>query len=186
MKESLILVRLDTEYCNYLRKFDDKVPYNYNEKELRPFVGVLFEVNNCKYFAPLSSPKPKHLKLKSKLDFLKIDNGKLGAINFNNMLPVTENNIIKLDLDKECLTKSEEKYTKLLKEQIYWLNRNDEKLYGRSKKLYDKYIDGTLDSTTISISKDEQFVFDKNKKLLAHWIGKNCYDENGHLIMTRD
>ena len=64
--------------------------------------------------------------------------GKLGAINFNNMLPVTKNNIIKLDLDKECLTKSEEKYSKLLKEQIYWLNRNDEKLYGRSKKLYDK------------------------------------------------
>lgn len=146
MKESLILVRLDAEYCNYLRKFDDKVPYNYNEKELRPFVGVLFEVNSCKYFAPLSSPKSKHLKLKSKLDFLKIDNGKLGAINFNNMLPVTENNIVKLDLDKECLTKSEEKYTKLLKEQIYWLNRNDEKLYGRSKKLYDKYINGTLNS----------------------------------------
>ena len=58
MKESLIVVRLDTEYCNYLRKFDNKVPYNYNEKELRPFVGVLFEVNDCKYFAPLSSPKP--------------------------------------------------------------------------------------------------------------------------------
>lgn len=149
MKESLILVRLDAEYCNYLRKFDDKVPYNCNEKELRPFVGVLFEVNSCKYFAPLSSPKSKHLKLKSKLDFLKIDNGKLGAINFNNMLPVTENNIVKLDLDKECLTKSEEKYTKLLKEQIYWLNRNDEKLYGRSKKLYDKYIDGTLNSNIV-------------------------------------
>ena len=96
------------------------------------------------YFAPLSSPKAQHLMLKSKLDFLKIDNGKLGAINFNNMLPVTGKNIVKLDLDKECLTKSEEKYTKLLKEQIYWLNRNDEKLYGRSKKIYDKYINKTL------------------------------------------
>ena len=69
---------------------------------------------------------------------MKIDNGKLGAINFNNMLPVTDKNIIKLDLDKESLTKSEEKYTKLLKEQLFWLNRNDE-------KLYDKYINGTLD-----------------------------------------
>ena len=62
------------------------------------------------------------------------------------MLPVTKNNIIKLDLNKEFLTRSEEKYKKLLKEQIYWLNRNDEKLYGRSKKLYDKYIDGTLNT----------------------------------------
>ena len=148
MDNRLQLVRLDTDYCNYLREYDNKVPYNYKEKELRPFVGVLFRIDNLMYFAPLSSPKPKHLKLKTKLDFLKIDNGKLGAINFNNMLPVTQNNIIKLDLDKECLTKSEEKYTKLLKEQIYWLNRNDDKLYGRSKKLYDKYINGTLDPNT--------------------------------------
>ena len=38
MNDSLILVRLDTDYCNYLRKFDEKAPYNYNEKELRPFI----------------------------------------------------------------------------------------------------------------------------------------------------
>ena len=146
MKDSLILVKLDAKYCDYLRKFDDKVPYNYGEKELRPFIGVLFTVNHIMYFAPLSSPKPKHLKIKSKLDFLKIDGGKLGAVNFNNMLPVTESNIIKLDLNKECITKSEEKYVKLLKAQLFWLNRNGEKIYGRSKKLYDKYINGTLDS----------------------------------------
>ena len=147
MKQSLILVKIDTEYCNYLRKYDDKVPYNYAEKEIRPFVGVLFKVNNFMYFAPLSSPKPKHLKLKAKLDFLKIDGGKLGAINFNNMLPVSEKNIVELNLDKECKTKSEEKYLKLLREQIYWLNRNDKKLYDRSKKLYDKYKNGTLEKS---------------------------------------
>ena len=149
MKNILSIVRLDTKYCDYLRKFDDKVPYNYGEKELRPFIGVLFRVNNCMYFAPLSSPKPKHLKIKSKLDFLKLDSGKLGAINFNNMLPVTKKNIIKIDLDKECITKEEEKYMKLLKSQLFWLNRNSEKLYGRSKKLYDKYIDGTLDKNIL-------------------------------------
>ena len=85
------------------------------------------------YFAPLSSPKAKHLKLKSKLDFLKIDNGKLGAINFNNMLPVTNKNIINIDLNKKYLTKTEEKYVKLLSEQIFWLNRNSEKVYVDAK-----------------------------------------------------
>ena len=40
--ESLILVRLDSKYCDYLRQFDEKVPYNYDKKELRPFIGVLF------------------------------------------------------------------------------------------------------------------------------------------------
>ena len=126
--KKLVLVRLESNYCDYLRQFDNK--------KLRPFIDVLFEANNCKYFAPLSSPKPKHKTKKTTLDFLKIAGGDLGAINFNN--------IIKIDLDKECLTKTEERYIKLLKEQIFWLNRNDEKLYDRSKKLYDKYMNGTL------------------------------------------
>ncbi len=148
MKESLILVRIEANYCNYLRKYDNKVPYNYDEKSLRPFVEVLFKVKNHMYFAPLSSPKQKHLKLKAKLDFLKIDGGKLGAINFNNMIPVTKSNIVKIDLYKKGVTRGEEKYIKLLKEQIYWLNRNNEKLYGRAKRLYNKYTNKTLDQST--------------------------------------
>lgn len=144
MKDKLILVKLDADYCNYLRKYDNKVPYNYGEKELSPFIGVLFKVNKCMYFAPLSSPKPKHLKLKSKMDFFKIDKGKLGAINFNNMVPVTKNNIIKIDLNKKSVNKKEAKYIKLLNEQIYWLNRHSEVLLGRSKRLYDKYVDNSL------------------------------------------
>ena len=113
---------------------------------MRPFIGVLFRIGKIMYFAPLSSPKPKHIKLKAKLDFLKIANGTLGAINFNNMLPVTKNNILKIDLNKIGTTKSEEKYIKLLWEQLLWLNRNSEKLFGRSKKLYDKYVSGTLEN----------------------------------------
>ena len=145
MKNSLILVRLDKDYCNYLRRYDDKVPFNYDKKELRPFVGVLFKINELMYFAPLSSPKPKHLKMKSKIDFVKINNGKLGAINFNNMLPVTQENVIEIDLNKNVSTDYEKKYNKLLQEQIYWLNRNVEKIYNKSESLYHKYVDGTLD-----------------------------------------
>ncbi len=148
MKNELKLVRIDTEYCNFLRQFDSRVPYNFNEKELGPFIGVLFEVNGCSYFAPLSSPKPKHLKMKNKLDFLRIDNGKLGAINFNNMLPIQQNNIIMIDLEKQYVTKSEQNYQKLLKEQIYWLNRNDEKLFSRAEGLYLKYKENKLDMKT--------------------------------------
>ena len=72
----------------------------------------------------------------------------MGAINFNNMIPVCEDNIIKISLDEMCVTDKEKKYQKLLKEQIYWLNRNSEKLYGRAEKLYNSYIDGKLDKKT--------------------------------------
>lgn len=141
---SLALVKIDYQYCDYLRQFDKKVPYNKDKKELRPFIGVLFRVNNCNYFAPLSSPKKKHETMKSTLDFFKINNGKLGAINFNNMLPVNNKNVFKLDLKRETLNQQENKYLHLLKEQLFWLNRNEVKLYKRSKILYDKYINGTL------------------------------------------
>ncbi len=47
-------------------------------------------------------------------------------------------------------------------------------------------IKGELNSITLDVSKEEQFVFNKNKKLIAHWIGNNCYNEQGELIMTRE
>ena len=65
MYKSFKIVKIDSKYCDYLRKFDDKVPYNAGSKELRPFIGVLFMVEDIQYFAPLSSPKPKHKLLKN-------------------------------------------------------------------------------------------------------------------------
>ena len=145
MNETLKIVRLKTDYCDFLRKYDDKVPYNMGSKELRPFVGVLFNVGKCLYFAPLSSPRIKHLKLFDNIDLLKIDNGKLGVINFNNMIPVYEENIESVDLDnKKSLNKEELKYFNLLAKQKYWLSRHDNKLYRKSKFLYDSYIKCTL------------------------------------------
>ena len=42
------------------------------------------------------------------------------------------------------LNENDEKYRKLLKKQIYWLNRNNEKVYGRAEKLYQNYLNNTL------------------------------------------
>lgn len=61
-------------------------------KRLIKKYGILFKIDTFEYFAPLSSPKLKHIKMKNTLDFLKIKNGELGAINFNNMIPVMKNN----------------------------------------------------------------------------------------------
>ena len=38
---NLKIVRVNSDYCDYLRKFDNKVAYNKNEKELRPFIEIL-------------------------------------------------------------------------------------------------------------------------------------------------
>lgn len=144
MIQNLEIVRVNADYCDYLRKFDSKVSYNKNEKELRPFIGILFEIGICKYFAPLSSPKLKHRRMKNTVDFFKIKNGELGAVNFNNMIPVKENNYSLVDLNKETLTVEELKYQKLLKDQLQWLNANFNQVKNRSFKLYQLYNDGKL------------------------------------------
>ena len=129
---NLKIVRVNSNYCDYLRKFDNKVAYNKNEKELRPFIGILFQIDTCEYFAPLSSPKPKHKNMKNTLDFFKIKDGELGAVNFNNMIPVNEDNYSLVDLNKETLTIAELKYQRLLREQLDWLNAN----YKQVKKIF--------------------------------------------------
>lgn len=170
MNKRLFIAKIDEHYCDYLRKYDVKVPYNFDKKNRRPFIGVLFEVNNFLYFAPLTSPKSKHLKMKNTIDFLKLDKGKLGAVNFNNMIPVTTKNVIKINLDVTNLDKAEKQYNQLLKSQLFWLNRNVDMLYKKSKKIYDKYIDGTL-----------------NPKIMARCcnftlLEKECYNYNKEKI----
>ena len=141
---NLRLVKIDRGYCDYLRQFDNKVMYNDGKKELRPFVGILFKVNDYEYFAPLSSPKAKHMKMRNTLDFFKIDGGKLGAINFNNMFPVKFGNYELLDLDSDKITLSEKKYQKLLKQQLLWLNENYIQVKNKSFKLYCLYNEARL------------------------------------------
>ncbi len=150
MSENFKLVRINSDYCNYLRNYDNRVMYNYGEKELRPFIGVLFTVNDVKYFAPLSSPKPKHLKMKNAIDFYKIDSGRLGAINLNNMIPVTNEQITYIDLYKKYTDPKEQKYQKMLKTQLFWLNRRDNMLRERANQLYVKYMNGTLKTNIIT------------------------------------
>lgn len=141
---NLRIVRVDSEYYDYLRRFDNKVMYNKNEKELRPFIGILFEIDNYEYFAPLSSPKEKHKKMKNTIDFFKIKGGELGAVNFNNMIPVRISFYTLIDLNKETLSVEEFKYQKLLQEQLQWLNANYYQVKNKSFKLYQLYNDGRL------------------------------------------
>ena len=138
------IVQVDTNYCNYLRKFDNKVSYNMGSKKIRPFIGVLFRIDKWEYFAPLSSPKLKHKKMRNTLDFYKIKDGELGAINFNNMIPVTKNNYIEIDLNKKPSNAKEKNYHKLLQEQLAWLNANKIQIKSKSYKLYMKYKNNKL------------------------------------------
>lgn len=123
------LVHVKNEYIEYLQKFSENVKYNKEEK--RPYVGIVLKIGKNNYFAPLGSPKGKHLKMKSSIDFIKIENGKLGIINLNNMIPVPKGFIKNISL-----INYDQKYKKLLLEQERWIIRNKKIITNKSEKLY--------------------------------------------------
>lgn len=144
MYTKLKIVKVDSKYCDYLRKFDSRVPYNAGKKELRPFIGVLFTIGSVEYFAPLSSPKPKHKLLKNTLDLIKISNGEYGVVNINNMIPVTKNNYIEFDLNAKVDSNKERLFLELLRNQIRWLNSNRKTIMTKAKRLYQLYKNNEL------------------------------------------
>lgn len=123
---------LDQNYINFLRQYEPKIYLN--KKEKRPYVGVVLKINGFDYFAPLSSPKEKHKTMKNQIDFVKIEQGELGVINLNNMIPVCEGLAKKIDIDRI----NNEQYKTLLINRVQFINRNYKKINQQAFKLYEK------------------------------------------------
>jgi len=136
--KNLKIYYIDEAYINYLKKFDANVAYNKNVT--RPYIGIVYTYNNYNYFAPLSSPKPKHININPKaIDIFKIDNGNLGVVNINNMIPTP------IEALTEVLpTVTDKKYRKLLEEQLTYLNNNKSKLLTKINHFQNMYRKGHL------------------------------------------
>ena len=126
-----------------MRNYDSRVAYN--KVPNRPYVGVVYEYNGFNYFAPLSSPKLKHLKIKNNaIDVFKIKNGELGVININNMIPTP------MEVLKEAIPNvKNQKYKLLLINQIDYINHNKQKLYSKVKQFQTRYRKGYIESNIL-------------------------------------
>ena len=150
MKNHLSLYEIDIKYVRDLARADDNVMSVSPQisKDTRPFVGIIVLVNGQNYCVPLSSPKPKFHNKKNAIDFMRIidesskdENGRgklIGALNFNNMLPVDETVLMRIDIrikpDDDGRTRS---YKKLLAKQLDWCQKNEEKLISHANRTYD-------------------------------------------------
>jgi protein AbiQ len=128
--ENLRIYRIEDKYINFLRSRDDKVQLNKNHK--RPYVGVVLHVGEFRYFVPMESPKPNHAKIKSGKHILKIEDGRLGLLGFNNMVPVADSAIIEFDINAE----PDEKYRNLLLHQVRACNKVKADVYNKAAKTY--------------------------------------------------
>lgn len=55
--------------------------------------------------------------------------------------------------------------------------------YPHKSVAYNRY--GAFKNATFVISKEEQYLYDRDKNLIGHWVGSACYDEKGNVLMLR-
>ena len=94
---------INTDYADYLRQFCPNIPFtNYSNNRLKCFLGIVLEVNNCEYFAPLTSWKEKFNSWNNGNTFFKIEDPVtkkgLSAINLLYMFPVVKGQYEKITL----------------------------------------------------------------------------------------
>lgn len=153
--ERLQFFNISDEYVEYLYQFDKKVPFNKNSG--RPYIGIVLEVNNTKYFAPLFSPKPQHRKYSDNPSYMRIGKD-YGIIRFNLMLPVIDSELKHINFDDI----EDVKYRNLLLAQNNFIQRNSIKILEKANKLYNWVI---IDKKEffVSISCDFRLLEEKSK-----------------------
>ena len=92
---------IDSKYTNYLRNYDDKIPYiNYKSRD-KFLCGVVLSIHNTNYYVPVSSNRNKYLS-----SFMIYDSGENGnkfpisSLRFSFMFPCPI----------ECITQKEYEY----------------------------------------------------------------------------
>ena len=138
------------EYIQYLYQFDKKIPYNKNAK--RPYIGVVLNIEEFNYFAPLFSPKKTHSKYSDNPTYMKIGTS-YGIVRFNNMIPVPISELKYININSI----ENKKYQMLLIAQNHFIKLHTEKILKKALKLY----------TWVTINEKEFFVnLNCNFKLL--------------------
>ncbi|MBN2259402.1 MAG: type III toxin-antitoxin system ToxN/AbiQ family toxin [Clostridiales bacterium] len=135
-KDRLKLYYVTDRYTDYLRKFEKHVWMNSDKGQQRPYVGIVILLNGHRFYAPLTSPKPKHARWKDSLTAIRIEykNELLAILSLNNMIPVPDSEISLVDI-KNC---SDKNYKNLLDKEIIAIRHKQNKIIRTANNLYNE------------------------------------------------
>lgn len=130
--EDLSFYEINNDYIDYLGSYESRLFHNKKQGQIneRKYIGIVFQINEVKYFAPLSSFKPKHDNMKESLDFIKVKT--YAVINLNNMFPVPIGEYTYVDF----ATIQDPKYKSLLMAEYRYIKSIQEKIKKNAATLY--------------------------------------------------
>ena len=127
---------IDPNYTDFLQRYDTKVPnirYDSNNK----FVcGVVLDVNNVRYFAPVS-----HMTTRQRTNILIYDqNIPIASIRFSFMFPAVESVIRRKDFSDIALRNPD--YARLLRKEYSFCIRNANNIISKANQVYRNVCNG--------------------------------------------
>ncbi len=144
----IYLYNVDDNYIQYLRQYDSHVCDNKvgKRRHCRKYIGAVILINGYKYFAPLSSPKPKDYnsdgtirkdpifltRIIVKNDFDK-DEMK-GKILLGNMIPICDNVLTKINPNFE----TDLGYKTLLIKELDFITKNRKEIVRKANIIYNQ------------------------------------------------
>lgn len=154
------LCYINKDYLDTLNCIHERVP----EKFHRPFIVGISEINGFMYAIPMTTKTRRHNGQRRNPRYtieMKAGTKDLGAILFNNMIPVTPEVVIPLDL-----WRLPQSYQAVFNQEIQFIRKNRDLIEEKAQKTYD---------TAISL-KDPFFTeMCCNFKLLEKYCRKYCH-----------
>ena len=124
---TLIFYDIDENYIDYLKTFDHQVPNIRYNKFNKFFCGIVLQVGQYNYFAPVTS-----LTKQQRTNFLIYDKGRvISSIRFSFMIPAFPEVLTLKDFSKQPQT-----YRDLLNAEIKYCNQKVDKIYKKAKQVY--------------------------------------------------
>ncbi len=127
MSDKIKFYDVNLDYIDFLKKFESKVPDIKYETREKFVSGVLFEINEMKYYAPVSS-----FKNKQKTNYvIKIGDYPVGSIRFSFMFPVPDSELKLKDFSTE---KSD--YRNLVNSELRFINKYRDAIRKKAFEVY--------------------------------------------------
>jgi protein AbiQ len=132
---SLKFYEVDVEYTKYLSQFEKKIPYvDYSKSSAHDkfFCGIVLEINNHKYFAPISSfRKPQRTNFIIRNE----DNNPIASIRFSFMIPVPDDMLALKPIEKEVAH-----YQRLLNFELRYCRRHEKEIRKKARLVYNAVV----------------------------------------------
>lgn len=124
---------VDTEYVNYLRQYENKIPFMEYKERNKFLCGVVLTVHDINYFVPVSSNKNNY-----KSSFVIYDKDSYGnkvplsSLRFSFMFPCPIENVAIKDINSE----TDIKYKSLTRKEYEYCNKHIDDIRKQAIKIY--------------------------------------------------